>query len=92
MKGLGLSAGVCVMLGCNAVNPSAPRVTDQLRTTCYWLSDGEIESLLSDVADAREQGGTKAELVQQAASECADTSDVDGCNDCFNLAIDAMYD
>jgi hypothetical protein len=85
-------AAIWAFAGCTAIDPAAPRVTDQLKEVCYWLSPTNIESLLNDIEGARDDGSTREELVDEAATECADSVvDPEGCNDCFLLAISEVY-
>jgi hypothetical protein len=81
----------CLITGCTAINTDAPRVTDELRTLCYWLEDRDIEAMLNDIDEARRAETPESALEDEAAAECAASEAEDDCNACFTLAIDTVY-
>lgn len=90
MKVLGLAIAACFLAGCTAFGTGG-QVTQELQILCYWLDDSEIQSMLNDISDARDEGVPESDLEEEANTECANSSLTADCNDCFTLAIDTVY-
>ncbi|MHC4064837.1 MAG: hypothetical protein ACYSUQ_02620 [Planctomycetota bacterium] len=60
-----------------------------LRAECYWLSDDEIETELSDIESDRQLGFSRDFEVQRARASCEGDPD---CVACLTTVIDEVYD
>jgi hypothetical protein len=94
MKALSLATAIAVFFfvaGCTAFGPDGSPATQELQELCYWLDNSEIQSMLNDITDARDEGVPEEDLEEEAATECGNSSLTDDCNECFTLAIDSVY-